>query len=103
VELFFSIERAGLRAVLEAQMSDLPIRTSTWFTDRATNDCGRSVCPIHTNKQGISGQALIDPADTLMLSMDHQTGLFQTMKDISVPELRGKQPRHPQENGSARV
>jgi nicotinamidase-related amidase len=34
------------------------------------------------------GQALIDPADTLMLLLDHQTGLFQTVKDISVPELR---------------
>jgi len=34
------------------------------------------------------GQALIDPADTLMLLLDHQTGLFQTVKDISVSELR---------------
>jgi nicotinamidase-related amidase len=34
------------------------------------------------------GQALIDPADTLMLLLDHQTGLFQTVKDISVAELR---------------
>ncbi len=30
------------------------------------------------------GKALIDPADTLLLLLDHQTGLFQTVKDISV-------------------
>ena len=28
------------------------------------------------------GQALMDPADTLMLLLDHQTGLFQVVKDI---------------------
>ena len=31
---------------------------------------------------------LIDPADTLVLLLDHQNGLFQTVKDISVAELR---------------
>jgi nicotinamidase-related amidase len=34
------------------------------------------------------GQALIDPSDTLILLLDHQAGLFQTVKDISVSELR---------------
>jgi nicotinamidase-related amidase len=34
------------------------------------------------------GEALIDPADTVMLLLDHQSGLFQTVKDISVAELR---------------
>jgi nicotinamidase-related amidase len=34
------------------------------------------------------GKALIDPADTLMLLLDHQTGLFQVVKDIGVAELR---------------
>ena len=34
------------------------------------------------------GQALLDPADTVILLLDHQTGLFQTVKDISVAELR---------------
>ena len=30
------------------------------------------------------GQALMDPGDTLMLLLDHQTGLFQVVKDIPV-------------------
>jgi nicotinamidase-related amidase len=34
------------------------------------------------------GQALLDPSDTVMLLLDHQAGLFQTVKDIPVAELR---------------
>jgi nicotinamidase-related amidase len=34
------------------------------------------------------GQALMNPADTLLLLLDHQSGLIQTVKDISVAELR---------------
>ncbi len=32
--------------------------------------------------------ALIDPADTVILLLDHQNGLFQTVKDVPVAELR---------------
>jgi nicotinamidase-related amidase len=31
---------------------------------------------------------LLDPADTVFLLLDHQSGLFQTVKDIPVAELR---------------
>ena len=34
------------------------------------------------------GQALLDPSDTVILLLDHQSGLFQTVKDISLAELR---------------
>jgi nicotinamidase-related amidase len=34
------------------------------------------------------GAALLDTSDTAMLLLDHQTGLFQTVKDISIAELR---------------
>jgi nicotinamidase-related amidase len=34
------------------------------------------------------GAALLDASDTVILLLDHQTGLFQTVKDISVAELR---------------
>src|SRR5262245_48541431 len=33
-------------------------------------------------------EALLDPDDTAMLLLDHQTGLFQTVHDVPVPELR---------------
>jgi nicotinamidase-related amidase len=34
------------------------------------------------------GQALLDASDSVILLLDHQSGLFQTVKDISVAELR---------------
>jgi nicotinamidase-related amidase len=34
------------------------------------------------------GMALLNAADTLLLLLDHQSGLFQTVKDIGVAELR---------------
>jgi nicotinamidase-related amidase len=34
------------------------------------------------------GKALLDPSDTLIVLLDHQTGLFQTVKDIAVDDLR---------------
>jgi nicotinamidase-related amidase len=34
------------------------------------------------------GAALLNPADTLILLLDHQSGLFQTVKDIAVADLR---------------
>ena len=34
------------------------------------------------------GKGLLDPTDTVFLLLDHQAGLFQTVQDISVAELR---------------
>jgi nicotinamidase-related amidase len=33
-------------------------------------------------------QALLDPNDTAVLLLDHQTGLFQTVKDVPIRDLR---------------
>jgi nicotinamidase-related amidase len=35
-----------------------------------------------------AGKGLLDPTDVLLLLLDHQAGLFQTVKDIGVAELR---------------
>ncbi|HEX2837456.1 MAG TPA: isochorismatase family protein [Phycisphaerales bacterium] len=35
-----------------------------------------------------ASQVLLDPNDTVVLLLDHQTGLFQTVKDVPVAELR---------------
>jgi nicotinamidase-related amidase len=48
---------------------------------------GGSTTPSSVLSTG-GGQALIDPSDTVILLLDHQSGLFQTVKDISVSELR---------------
>jgi len=34
------------------------------------------------------GQALLDTSDTVLLLLDHQAGLFQTVKDVALPDLR---------------
>jgi nicotinamidase-related amidase len=34
------------------------------------------------------GKSLLDPTDTVLLLLDHQAGLFQTVKDISITQLR---------------
>ena len=34
------------------------------------------------------GKSLLDPTDTVLLLLDHQSGLFQNVKDITVAELR---------------
>jgi len=34
------------------------------------------------------GKMLLDPSDTVILLLDHQAGLFQTVKDIPVDDLR---------------
>jgi nicotinamidase-related amidase len=34
------------------------------------------------------GTALMNPSDTLVLLLDHQSGLFQTVKDIPIADLR---------------
>ena len=34
------------------------------------------------------GKALLDPTDTALLLLDHQSGLFQNVKDIGIAELR---------------
>ena len=35
-----------------------------------------------------ANKALLDPKDCIVLLLDHQTGLFQTVKDVPLPELR---------------
>ena len=41
-----------------------------------------------TGSQPARTRALLDPDDSVLLLLDHQAGLFQTVKDISIAELR---------------
>ena len=44
--------------------------------------------PPSTEPKLVGGKALFDAKDAAILLLDHQTGLFQTVKDITVTELR---------------
>jgi hypothetical protein len=51
--------------------------TSSALAQTGSPTQGSSVLPTG------GGAALLDPSDTVILLLDHQTGLFQTVKDIS--------------------
>jgi len=44
--------------------------------------------PRPSAQQASAQPKLFDPNDTIILLLDHQTGLFQTVKDITLQELR---------------
>src|SRR5262245_15757181 len=59
--------------------------------DRAPPQEGSKGAPIvglSRQPSPAARQVLLDPADTVILLLDHQTGLFQTVKDVPVAELR---------------
>jgi nicotinamidase-related amidase len=49
---------------------------------------GRQAGPLPSVLPTGGGKALLDVSDTVFLLLDHQAGLFQTVKDIDVAELR---------------
>lgn len=66
-----------LVAILMIGLS-LPVNTAMAQASRTTS----SVLPTG------GGQALLDPSDAVILLLDHQAGLFQTVKDVPVADLR---------------
>jgi nicotinamidase-related amidase len=65
------------------------------FAIQATAQSGTQRLSQRAPIQGLSRQpseaaskVLLDPSDTVVLLLDHQTGLFQTVKDVPVAELR---------------
>jgi len=47
-----------------------------------------AISGISRQPSAAARQVLLDPNDTVVLLVDHQTGLFQTVKDIPVQDLR---------------
>ena len=60
---------------------------SVWPDQNAFAQAPSGATPSSVLPTG-GGAALLDPSDTVMLLLDHQAGLFQTVKDIPVAELR---------------
>jgi nicotinamidase-related amidase len=72
----------ALRAIVAALAMALLSPASSAFAQASPSAGSSSVLPTG------GGQALLDTSDTVFLLLDHQAGLFQTVKDISVVELR---------------
>lgn len=49
---------------------------------------GKNAIHDGVKHEASGGKALLDPTDTVLLLLDHQAGLFQTVKDISIAKLR---------------
>src|SRR5262249_44971894 len=71
---FVLITRRRRHAFLTLKEIAMPSRATIPGLSRQPSDAAR--------------QALLDPSDSVLLLLDHQTGLFQTVKDVPVRELR---------------
>lgn len=75
--------KLGLRAsAILMLMSFLVLPPSAMAQGTQSGKAKSSVLPSG------GGAALLDPNDTVILLLDHQSGLFQTVKDIPVADLR---------------
>src|SRR5262245_60681252 len=51
-------------------------------------DSSKEIAGITRQPSDAALEVLLDPNDTVVLLLDHQTGLFQTVKDVPLRELR---------------
>jgi hypothetical protein len=72
------------RQFLNAIAVALVIGAVVSFSSSASAQAARSSSVLPSG----GGQALLDPSDSVLLLLDHQTGLFQTVRDIGIVELR---------------
>jgi nicotinamidase-related amidase len=64
------------------------ISITVWLPFGAHAQQARTQAPVSSVLPTGGGQALLNPSDTVLLLLDHQTGLFQTVKDVPIAELR---------------
>jgi nicotinamidase-related amidase len=72
------------RKLLQSIVALLSLSSAVYFDSDALaqGNAPSSVLPTG------GGQGLLDPSDAVLLLLDHQTGLFQTVKDVSITDLR---------------
>ena len=62
----------------------LALSVGVWAATSATAQAKSKSSVLPTG----GGKMLLDPNDTVLLLLDHQSGLFQTVKDVPVDDLR---------------
>ena len=70
------------RKAASALVVTLAIALSSFASSAFAQTTGSSVLPTG------GGKMLLDPNDTALLLLDHQAGLFQTVKDVPIDDLR---------------
>lgn len=78
----------SMRELLKLTIAVLLIGGALSVSANALAQAGRPAARPSSVLPTGGGQALLDPADTAVLLLDHQTGLFQTVKDVPIAELR---------------
>lgn len=73
-----------MRMALQTTWRALAVIAAVAIATPASNAHAQSASVLPSG----GGAALIDTSDAVILLLDHQSGLFQTVKDISVTELR---------------
>jgi nicotinamidase-related amidase len=74
----------SIRKFLQAAITVLSIVGAAIYSPGAIAQTARSTSVLPSG----GGAALLNPSDTALLLLDHQTGLFQTVKDVSITDLR---------------
>ena len=85
------LNRVGLGTFLAAAaMVALVIQTRNGPAHAQAQDAkpGAQIPGLSRQPSPAARAALLDPNDTVVLLLDHQTGLFQTVKDVPLRELR---------------
>jgi len=84
----FGIAAASAAAL--AAMAALLIPTTSAIAQAQSSDTNKatSIPGLSRQPSAAASAALLDPNDTVVLLLDHQTGLFQTVKDVPIRDLR---------------
>ena len=83
IALAFAASLLALAVILNASL------TSNAYAQGAARAQQRQPTPgLSRQPSEAASKVFLDPDDTVLLLLDHQTGLFQTVKDIPVAELR---------------
>jgi nicotinamidase-related amidase len=78
----------SIRDLLRLIAAVLSIGGGVFLPAVALAQAARTPAPPSSVLPTGGGQALLDPSETVMLLLDHQTGLFQTVKDVPITDLR---------------
>lgn len=81
---------AVLAAVMTAAVvaSDAPAQAQSPAVHAQDRQRGGPISGITRQPSPAAREALLDPDDTVVLLLDHQTGLFNTVKDVALRDLR---------------
>ena len=78
----------SVRELLKSIAAILLIGSAVSLSSSALAQTARATARPSSVLPSGGGQALLDPSDTVLLLLDHQTGLFQTVKDVPITDLR---------------